>query len=60
METPASTPSTSDPVAGLTVAPPAKAATSTSSLLGGVIAIVVIGLGAVGMLLWRKRVAAKG
>jgi hypothetical protein len=34
--------------------------TSTSSLLGGVGAIVAIAIGAAGMLVWRKRAAAKG
>jgi hypothetical protein len=45
---------------GRTVAPAAPANTSTSSLLGGVIAIAVIALGAAGVLFWRKRMAAKG
>jgi hypothetical protein len=47
-------------VEGRTVAPAATANTSTSSLLGGVIAIAVIALGAAGVLFWRKRMAAKG
>jgi hypothetical protein len=61
-----STSATSTPVAidsrtvGATVAPAAPTSTSTSSLLGGVIAILVIAAGAGGVLLWRKRAAAKG
>ena len=43
-----------------TVAPAAPASTSTNSLLGGLIAIAAIALGAAGVLFWRKRTAAKG
>jgi hypothetical protein len=47
----------------LVVAPRATGApisTSISSLVGGVIAICVIAVAAAAMLIWRKRVAAKG
>jgi len=40
--------------------PRAPASASTSSLLGGLIAICVIAVAAAAMLIWRKRVAAKG
>ena len=40
--------------------PRAPTSTSTSSLVGGVIAISAIAVAAAAMLIWRKRVAAKG
>lgn len=40
--------------------PRAASSTSTSSLVGGVIAISAIAVAAAAMLIWRKRVAAKG
>ncbi len=40
--------------------PRAPTSTSTSSLVGGVIAICVIAVAAAAMLIWRKRVAARG
>ena len=40
--------------------PRPASSTSTSSLVGGVIAISAIAVAAVAMLIWRKRVAAKG
>ena len=61
VETPVVSAAPSD--AASNVAPPATGAptsTSTSSLLGGVIAISAIAVAAAGMLIWRKRVAAKG
>jgi hypothetical protein len=61
METPVGTPSATGSVTDGAIAPAAKpTSTSTSSLIGGVIAIVAIGAAATGMLLWRKRVAARG
>jgi hypothetical protein len=42
------------------IAPRAPTSTSTSSLVGGVIAICVIAVAAAAMLIWRKRVAARG
>jgi hypothetical protein len=60
VETPVSTPTTIDSGSAVPIVPPIQpASTSTSSLLGGVIAIVAIAVGTVGMLLWRKRLAAK-
>lgn len=45
--------------ASMTVAPHASTSTSTSSLVGGLVAILVIALAAAATLIWRKRVAAK-
>ncbi len=42
------------------IAPRAASSTSTNSLVGGVIAISAIAVAAAVMLIWRKRVAAKG
>jgi hypothetical protein len=58
---PISTPVTMDSrVEGATLAPAAPTNSPTSSLFGGVIAILAIAAAAGGMLLWRKRLAAKG
>jgi len=45
--------------ASMAVAPHAPTSTSTSSLVGGLVAILVIAVAAAAMLIWRKRVAAK-
>jgi hypothetical protein len=55
------TPSSAESGTTGAIAPSATpTSTSTNSLIGGVIAIVAIGAGAAVMLLWRRRVAAKG
>ena len=60
-ETPVGTPSSAESGTTVAIAPSATpTSTSTNSLIGGVIAIVAIGAGAAVMLLWRRRVAAKG
>jgi hypothetical protein len=46
--------------ASMTVAPHAPTSTSTTGLVGGLGAILVIAVAAAAMLIWRKRVAAKG
>ena len=58
--TPYGSPSSSDSTTAVAVAPSATPIrTSTSSLIGGVIAIVAIAVGAAGMLVWRRRIAAR-
>jgi len=58
IETPAL--STAPIDSGSSDVPRAPTSTSTSSLVGGVIAISAIAVAAAAMLIWRKRVAAKG
>jgi hypothetical protein len=61
MSSPTATSAAADSrVEGATIAPAAPANTSTSSLYGGLVAIAAIGAGAGGVLLWRRRVAARG
>ena len=58
VDTPALSTAPSDSASVIT--PRAPTSTSINSLLGGVITISVIAVAAAAMLIWRKRVAAKG
>ena len=58
VETPALSTAPSDSASD--ISPRAASSTSTNSLVGGVIAISAIAVAAAAMLIWRKRVAAKG
>jgi len=58
IETPALSTAPSDSAS--VIAPRAASSTSTNSLVGGVIAISAIAVATAAMLIWRKRVAAKG
>lgn len=58
VETPALSTAPSDSAS--VIAPRAASSTSTNSLVGGVIAISAIAVAAAAMLIWRKRVAARG